>query len=128
MLQWQWYKHQDVFPGQDCNPVTVLWCINLTLLQRKLCSVHMPVFEIVVHQLDTILSMMYSGADNSSIDCRGTLAIYSYSQLHDLLRFGQYIWICQQMLSCKWTRLVVDEPRIPEWINVQICYWTKSAP
>ena len=48
----------------------------------------MTVFEIVVHQLDTIMGMMYLGANNSSMDCRGTLAIhlYMYLQLHDLLR------------------------------------------
>ena len=46
----------------------------------------MTVFEIVVYQLDTIIGMMYLSADNSSIDCRGTLAILSYTQLHDLLR------------------------------------------
>ena len=32
------------------------------------------------------MGMMYLDADNSSIDCRGTLAIHSYSQLNDLLR------------------------------------------
>ena len=37
-------------------------------------------------QLDTIIGMVYLGADNPSmIDCRETLAIHSYSQLHDLL-------------------------------------------
>ena len=35
----------------------------------KPCSVHNAVFKIVVHQLDTIIVMMYLGADNSSIDC-----------------------------------------------------------
>ena len=54
------------FPEQECDPVTVLVCIYLTLLQRKSCSVHMTVFKIVVHQLDTIIGMMYLGADNSS--------------------------------------------------------------
>ena len=29
------------FPGQECNSEAVLVCINLTLLQRKSCSVHM---------------------------------------------------------------------------------------
>ena len=33
-----------------------------------------------------VIGMMYLGAANSSIDCRGTLAIHSYLQLHDLLR------------------------------------------
>ena len=74
-----------VFPEQNYDPITVLVCINLTLPQRKSCSVHMTVFEIVAEQLDTIMDMIYLGADNSSIDCRGTLAIHSYSQLHDLL-------------------------------------------
>ena len=57
-----------VFPEQECDPVTVLLCINLTLF-KKLCSVHMPVFEIVAHQLDTTMRLIYLGADNSSIDC-----------------------------------------------------------
>ena len=56
-----------VFSKQECDPVAVLVCINLTLLQRKWCSVHMTVFEIVVQQLDTIIGMMYLGADNSTI-------------------------------------------------------------
>ena len=47
--------------------------INLILLQRKSCSVHMTVFEIVVQQLDIMIVMMYLGADNSL-------------ELHDLLR------------------------------------------
>ena len=34
----------------------------------------------------SIMGIMYLGADNSSIDCRGTLAIPLYSQLYDLLR------------------------------------------
>ena len=59
--------------------------INLILLQRKSCSVHMTVFEIVVQQLDIIIGMMYLSADNSSIDCSGTVAFHSCSQLHDLL-------------------------------------------
>ena len=52
------------FPEQECNPLTVLACIYLILLQRKSCSVHMTMFEIVVHQLNTIIGMMYLGADN----------------------------------------------------------------
>ena len=72
---------------EECDPITVLGrCVNPTLLQRKWCSEHMTVFEIVVHPLDTIIGMMYLGADNSSIDYRGTFTIHSYSQLHDLLR------------------------------------------
>ena len=39
-----------VFPEQESDPVTVLVWINLTLLLRKSCSVHMPVCEIVVHR------------------------------------------------------------------------------
>ena len=37
------------FFEQECDQV-VLVCINLTLLQRKSCSVHMTVLEIVVHR------------------------------------------------------------------------------
>ena len=73
------------FPGQECDLVTVLVCINLILLQSNSCSVHMTVVEIVVHQLDIIIGMMYLGADNSSIGYRKTLTIHSYWQLHDLL-------------------------------------------
>ena len=66
-------RTRSFFPGQERDPVTVLVCINfrinLTLLQKKMCSVHMTVLEIVVHHLDTIIGMMYLGADNSSIDC-----------------------------------------------------------
>ena len=78
-------RTRSFFLEQECDPVIVLVCMILTLLQRKSCSVHTTVFEAVVHQLDTIMSMMYISTDNSSIDCRGTLAIYSYLQLHDLL-------------------------------------------
>ena len=47
----------------------------------------MIVFEIFArNQLDTVLGMMYLGADNSSIECKETLAIHSYPQFHDLLR------------------------------------------
>ena len=41
------------FSEQECDPVTVLVSVNLTLLLRKSCSVtsvHMTVFEIVVHR------------------------------------------------------------------------------
>ena len=58
-------RTSSLFPGQECGPVTVLVCINLNLLQRKTCNVHKTVFGIVVHQLDTIMGMMYLGADNS---------------------------------------------------------------
>ena len=34
---------------QECDQVTELLWINLTLLLRKSCSVHMTVFEIVAH-------------------------------------------------------------------------------
>ena len=56
--------------------------INLTLLLRNSCSVHMTVFEIVVHRnVDkwAIIGMMYLGANNSSINCRRTLAIHEYT-------------------------------------------------
>ena len=36
---------------QECDPITVLVCIILTLLQNT-CGVNMTVFSIVVHQLD----------------------------------------------------------------------------
>ena len=59
------------FFEKECDLVTVhvCTCIYLTLLQRKSCSIHMTVFEIVVQQLDIIIGMMYPGAGNSSIDC-----------------------------------------------------------
>ena len=38
-----------VFPEKEFDPVTVLVSINLTLILRKSFSVHMTVFEIVVH-------------------------------------------------------------------------------
>ena len=60
------------FLEQFCDPVTVLVCINLTLPQRISCSIHRRVFEIVVHQMDAIIDMMYLGPDNSSINCKGT--------------------------------------------------------
>ena len=44
---------QDVrvfFPGKESDPVTVLVGINLTLVLRKSFSVHMTLFEIVVHR------------------------------------------------------------------------------
>ena len=81
-------RRTRIFSEKECDPVTVLVCINLTLRQRKSCSVYMTWFEIVVHQMDTIMDMMYFGADNLSIhvDYKGTLTIHSYSQMHDLLR------------------------------------------
>ena len=39
-----------VFPEQEYEPVTVLVGVHLILLLRKSCSVHMLVFEIVVHR------------------------------------------------------------------------------
>ena len=39
-----------VFPEQECDPVSVHVCINLTLLLRKSCNIDMTVFEIVVHR------------------------------------------------------------------------------
>ena len=46
------------FPEQECDPVTVLVCINLTLQLRTSCSVHMTMFEIVVHI--TMLTIGYN--------------------------------------------------------------------
>ena len=43
-------RTRSFFPEQECNPVTELVSKNLTLLPRKSCSVHMTVFEIVVHR------------------------------------------------------------------------------
>ena len=40
------------FPEQECDPVTVLVWINLILLMKKSCSVHITVFEIVVYRND----------------------------------------------------------------------------
>ena len=37
------------FPNEESDPVTVLVSIHLTLIMRKSFSVHMTVFEIVVH-------------------------------------------------------------------------------
>ena len=37
-----------VFSEQECDPITVLVCINLTLLLRKSCNVQRTLFEIVV--------------------------------------------------------------------------------
>ena len=37
------------FPVQECNLVAVLVWLNLALLLKKLCKVHMKVFEIVAH-------------------------------------------------------------------------------
>ena len=71
-------RTQLFFRARTLSSNTMPVCINLTLLQRKSCVVHMTVFEIVVHQLDTIIEMIYLGADNSSIDCRETLVIDSY--------------------------------------------------
>ena len=48
---------QVFFAEQECDPLTVLVCINLAL---KLL----------------FIGMMYLSTDNSSIDCRGTLAIH----------------------------------------------------
>ena len=42
--------HAYFFPEQKCDPVTVLISINLTLLLRKSCSVHMAVLEMVIHR------------------------------------------------------------------------------
>ena len=41
------------FPEQECSTVSVLVCINLTLLPKKSCNVHMTVFEIVVQDKHT---------------------------------------------------------------------------
>ena len=61
-------RQTRIFSRAEYDSVTLLVCINLTLLERKSCSVHMTVLENVVHQLDTIMGMMYLGADNSSVD------------------------------------------------------------
>ena len=57
-------------------------------LLAKLCSVHTckTVFEIVVHrnvdQLDTVIGMIYLGADiNTSTDSGRILAIHSYAYI-----------------------------------------------
>ena len=48
-----------VFPEQECDPVTVLVSINVILLLRNLCSVHMTVFEIVVnHNVDNWIQLL----------------------------------------------------------------------
>ena len=38
------------FLEQECNLVTVLVRINLALLPKKKCKVHMRAFEIVAHR------------------------------------------------------------------------------
>ena len=38
------------FPEQECDPIMKCDPINLTLLLKKLCSVHITMFEIVVHR------------------------------------------------------------------------------
>ena len=53
------------FSQAECDPVTVLVCINLILIRRKSCGVHMTMFEIVVHQLVYTHVHDISGADNS---------------------------------------------------------------
>ena len=70
-----------VFSEQECDLIVMLVRTNLL---TKLCSIHMTVFEIVVHRNDdtwirTIIGMMYFDADNSSIDSGRTLAIHSYT-------------------------------------------------
>ena len=42
-------RRTRIFSEQECDPVTVLVCIKLTLLMRKSCNVHMTEFEIIVH-------------------------------------------------------------------------------
>ena len=71
---------------------------------ENIVSVHMTVFDINVYQLDTIIGMMYLGADNSFIDCRGTLAIPSYLQLHDVLR-------CNLIKKCCVVKYIVNKVR-----------------
>ena len=46
------------------------------IIEKRNGSVHMTVFKIVVHcsqcrQLDTIIGMMYLGADNSTTEVKG---------------------------------------------------------
>ena len=74
------------FSRAECDICNIARMYKSNFTTKKSCSVHMTVFENVVHKLDTIMDMMYLGADNSSIDCRGTLTIHSYSQLHDPFR------------------------------------------
>ena len=57
------------FPEQECNLIPVLVWLNLTLLLKKMCKMHIRVFEIVAHrnvdnctQSDTINDKMYLGA------------------------------------------------------------------
>ena len=38
------------FPWQECNLDTVLVRLNLVLLLKKMCKVHLRVFEIVAHR------------------------------------------------------------------------------
>ena len=38
------------FPEQECNLVTVLVRLNLALLLKKMCKVHMSMLEIVAHR------------------------------------------------------------------------------
>ena len=38
------------FPEQECNLVTVLVGLNLTLILEQLCKVQTRVFEIVAHR------------------------------------------------------------------------------
>ena len=81
-----------VFSGaRMSSSITVLVCINPTLPQRKSCSVHMAVFEIIVHQLDIINGKMYLGADNSSIECRGTWWLYDSGTLCTNMVSGAHI-------------------------------------
>ena len=83
---------RSFFPEQECDPVTVLicTCIILTLLQRKSYSVHMIVFEIVVHQLHTSIGMMYLDADKF-LDMNTLIQMY-YSFVFPYLIYCIEIW------------------------------------
>ena len=52
-------RRTRIFSREKCDPATVIVRINLTLLLRKSCSVHMTVFEIVVHyNVDNWIKLM----------------------------------------------------------------------
>ena len=56
-----------VFPDQKCAPVTMIVCMNLTLLQRKSRSVHMTMFEIYIYsfELEFPFSVEVNGLESS---------------------------------------------------------------
>ena len=125
-----------VFPEHESDPVTVLVWINLTLLLKKSCIVHMTVFwhccTLQCWQLDTIIDRMYLVDQSkpcaqiylqkipSCINIKLPIIIFKKLIIWDLCHRKTYMYInFQQNRVCRSVK-IVHTNLVANCINLQL--------